>query len=159
MKKLKSLLTIVLLATSFAAHAQDGNMEKEDTNPKLIAVVNKANWCKVCQANGQRFGAVLMPYAAKGVKVYMNDVTDTTTATASKTTLENAGIYKAVTKIKRKGMGKMMESCGLKKTKYSDAMATGIVTFIHPTTHKQLKQVSIAITDEEMKTTIDNLLN
>jgi hypothetical protein len=159
MKKLTSLLAIILLATNFAVQAQDATMQKDNTTPKLIAVVNRANWCSVCQANGQRFGAVLMPYAAKGVKVYMNDVTDTTTAAVSKATLETAGVYKAVTKVKRKGMGKMMESCGLKKTKYSDAMATGIVTFINATTHKQLKQVSIAITDEEMKTIIDNLLN
>jgi hypothetical protein len=98
-------------------------------------------------------------YAAKGVKVYMNDVTDTTTAAASKKILKDAGIYRAVAKVKRKGMGKMMESCGLKKTKHSDARTTGIVTFINATTHKQLKQINIAIAHEEMKTTIDNLIN
>jgi hypothetical protein len=159
MKKVTTLFAILLLAINFAAQAQDASTQKNETNTKLIAVVNRANWCKVCQANGQRFAALLMPYAAKGVKIYMNDLTDSTTTTTSKTTLYNEGVYKAVIKVKRKGMGKMMESCGLKKTKYSDAMATGIVTFIHATTHKQLKQVSIAISDEEMKTTIDNLLN
>jgi hypothetical protein len=159
MKKLKLLFAIVLLATSFVTYAQDGSMQKDEANPKLIVVVNRANWCRVCKANGQRFEAVLMPYTAKGVKIYMNDVTDTTTTASSKATLETAGIYKAVTKVKRRGMGKMMESCGLKKTKHNDAMATGIVTFINATTHKQLKQVSIAITDEEMKTAIDKLLN
>jgi hypothetical protein len=60
MKKIKSLFAILSLAISFAAHAQNASMQKDDTNPKLIAVVNRANWCSVCQANGQRFGAVLM---------------------------------------------------------------------------------------------------
>ena len=33
------------------------------SDPKLIAVVNRANWCGVCKANGPRFGALLTPYA------------------------------------------------------------------------------------------------
>jgi hypothetical protein len=158
MKKLTTMFAIILLATNFAAHAQDATIQKGNPNSKIIAVVNRANWCRVCQANGQRFGELLMPYASKGVTIYMNDLTDSASTASSKASLETAGIYKAVTKVKRKGMGKMMESCGIKKTKHSKSMATGIVTFVNATNHKQIKQVSIAITDEEMKTIIDNLL-
>lgn len=159
MKKLKLIFTLLVLATSFASSAQDGAMQSNQSNAKLIAVVNRANWCMVCRANGERFGALLMPYTAKGVKIYMNDITNDTTRAASKTVLENEGIYKAVTTVKRKGMGKMMKSCGLARDKQSEAMASGIVTFINPATHKQVKQVSIALPDEEMKKTIDKLLN
>lgn len=151
MKKVKFLFAILLLATSFVANAQNGNS-------KLIAVVNRANWCMVCKANGERFGANLMPYAAKGVTILLNDLTNDTTIAASNTALKNAGVYKAVYSVKRKGMGKMLQSCGLAKDKTSKSLPSGIVTFINPTTHKQLKQLSIAISDEEMKTTIDNLL-
>jgi hypothetical protein len=159
MKKLKMLFAIIIWTTNYAAHAQVATTEKDNPNPKIIAVVNRATWCRICQAHGQQFGTLLMPYTAKGVSIYMNDLSDSASIAASKETLEAAGIYKAVTKVKRKGMGKMMESCGIKKTKYNKAMATGIVTFINAKTHKQLKQVSIATSDEEMKQIIDNLLN
>jgi hypothetical protein len=159
MKTLKSIFAILLLAISFAANAQDAAVQTNQVNPKLIAVVNRANWCMVCRTNGERFGAVLMPYAAKGVKIYMNDITNDTTRAASKAVLENERIYKAVTMVKRKGMGKMIQSCGLAKDKQNLNMASGIVTFINAATYKQLKQVSIALTDEEMKKTIDKLLN
>ncbi len=55
-------------------------------------------------------------------------------------------------------MGKMLKSCGLAKDKKQSSLPSGIVTFIHPKTHKQIKQLSIASTDEEMKTTIETLL-
>jgi hypothetical protein len=151
MRKVKFLIAIFLFAASFVANAQN-------KNSKLIAVVNRANWCMVCKANGERFGATLMPYAAKGVTILMNNLTNETTIASSNTALKNAGVYKAVYSVKRKGMGKMLQSCGLAKDRTSKSLPSGIVTFINPATHKQLKQVSIAISDEEMKTTIDNLL-
>jgi hypothetical protein len=145
------LLAILLLATGFVSNAQTGKH-------KLIAVVNRANWCTLCKAHGERLGANLMPYSAKGVTVLINDLTNDTTIAASNTVLQNAGVYKAVYSKKRKGMGKMLQSCGLAKGKMTNSPPSGIVTFISPETHKQLKQVSIAMADEEMKATIDNLL-
>ena len=160
MKKLKSLFAILLMASSFVSNAQDNQgIPKQSENPKLIAVVNRANWCAVCKANGQRFGELLMPYAAKGVTIYFNDLTDDTTKANSKLELEKASVYEAVTTTPRKGMGHLLKSCGLTKDKKVSIEASGIVTFINPKTHKQLKQLSISSTDEEMKSTIENLLN
>ncbi len=160
MKKLKSLFSILLMASSFVSNAQDNQgIPKQSENPKLIAVVNRANWCSICKANGQRFGELLMPYAAKGVTIYFNDLTNDTTKLASKLSLQKENIYEAVTTTPRKGMGHLLKSCGLTKDKKVSIETSGIVTFINPKTHKQLKQLSIASTDEEMKSTIENLLN
>ena len=76
-----------------------------------------------------------------------------------KLVLENAAVYEAVTTIPRKGMGKMLKSCGLAKDKKQSVELSGIVTFIDATTHKQVKQISISESDEVMIKTIDNLLN
>jgi hypothetical protein len=160
MKRLKTVIAILIMVTSFVSNAQDNQgIPKQSDNPKLIAVVNRANWCAVCRANGERFGALIMPYAAKGLKIYMNDLTNDTTKAASKLELEKANVYDAVITILRKGMGKMLKSCGLAKDKKQLSLPSGIVTFINPKTRKQIKQLSIASTDEEMKATIENLLN
>ncbi|MBF2709475.1 hypothetical protein [Flavobacterium soyangense] len=156
MKKLRVIMATLLLATSFGSIAQT---IPHSENPKLIAVVNTAKWCGVCKANAARFSAVLMPYAAKGVNIYMNDITDETTKEASKKELEKANVYVAVSTIPRKGMGKMLKSCGLVSDKKQIQDVSGIVTFINPKTHKQVKQLSIAASDEVMTATINSLLN
>lgn len=132
---------------------------QENQSPKLIAVVNRANWCGICKANGQHFGEILGGYASKGLSIYVNDLTDGTTTEASKKTLQEAKIYDAITTIPRKGMGKMLKYCGLIHDKKQTNVVSGIVIFINPITHKQLKQESIAMADADMKSLIDNLLN
>jgi hypothetical protein len=159
MNSVKSILAILLVALSFVSNAQDNhNIPRRSGNLKLIAVVNRANWCAVCRANGERFGALITPHASKDINIYMNDLTNDTTKAASKSALEKANIYEAVTTIPRKGMGKLLQSCGLAKAKKQLSLPSGIVTFINPETHKQLKQLSVASSDEEMKTTIENFL-
>ena len=156
MKKVKLIIATLLMATAFGSFAQ---MPENSTNPKLIAVVNRANWCGVCKANAERFSKVLMPYSAKGVNIYLNDLTNETTKEASKQELENANVYVAVTTLPRKGMGKVLKVCHLVKDKKQTQDMAGIVTFIDPVSHKQLKQVSISVSDEEMNSIITKLLN
>jgi hypothetical protein len=159
MKRIKSLFAMLLVATGFVSNAQDNqSMPMQPGNPGLIAVINSAKWCAICKANGERFRALIMSYTAKGVTIYMNDLTNDTTKAVSKSELEKANIYKAVTTIPRKGMGKMLKYCGLVKDKKQLSEVSGIVTFISPKTHKQLKQLSIASTDEEMKSAIEKYL-
>jgi hypothetical protein len=159
MKRVKVMLTILIMATGFAANAQDNrSIIPPPVNTKLIAVVNRANWCAVCRANADRFAAVIMPYTTKGVNILFNDLTNDTTTAASKVALQNANVYTAVYTVKRKGMGKAMQSCGLAKGKIQSTIPSGLVTFINPTTHQQLKQISIAVSDKEMKQVIDQLL-
>ena len=159
MKILSSIVVISCLAVSLVSHAQDKpEPPLQSPTPKLIAVVNRANWCGVCRANGQHFGAVLMPYAAQGVNIYVNDLTNSITKASSEAALQEAHVYEAVTTIPRKGMGKMLKACGLLHDKKRLSDVSGIVTFVDPKTHKQLSQMSIASSDEVIKTTIDNLL-
>jgi hypothetical protein len=159
MKKVKALFTILLLASSFVSQAQNNHdMPAQSANPQLIAVVNKANWCAICKANGQRFGAVLMSYAAKGVNIYFNDLTNDSTKAASKMELQKLNVYEAVTTVPRKGMGKLLKSCGLAKDKKIKTEVSGIVTFVDPKTNKQINQESITISDEDLKTMIEKLL-
>ena len=156
MKKVRLIIATVLVATSFSSYAQ---MPEHSADPKLIAVVNKANWCAVYKANAARFSAVLMPYAAKGVNIYLNDLTDETTKAASKLELEKAHVYEAVNTIPRQGFGKILKACRLVKDKKQTQDVSGIVTFIDPKTHKQVKQLSIAESDEVMRKAITGLLN
>jgi thiol-disulfide isomerase/thioredoxin len=156
MKKVKMIIATLMLATSFGSYAQ---MPENSTNPKLIAVVNRANWCGVCKANAERFSKVLMPYSAKGVNIYLNDLTNDSTKVASRQELEKANVYETVNTIPRKGMGKALKACHLVKDKKQTQDIAGIVTFIDPVSHKQLKQVSISVSDEEMNSIITKLLN
>jgi hypothetical protein len=156
MKKVKLFIAAIMMASGFSSFAQT---PEQSSNPKVIAVVNRANWCGVCKANGARFGAALMPYAQKGVNIYMNDLTNETTKEASKQELEKANVYETVNTIPRKGMGKALKACHMIKDKKQTQDVAGIVTFIDPISHKQLKQVSISVSDEEMNAIITKLLN
>jgi hypothetical protein len=158
MKKQKFLSALFLMAISFMSYGQETSGKQSTTQEKkIIAVVNRANWCGVCKANGERFGNTIMPYATKGLVIIMNDLTDETTIAKSKTELEKSSIYKQVYKTNRKGLGKMMQVCGIVHGK-NKSMASGIVTFIDIKTLKVISETSIAITDAEMKSIIDNLL-
>jgi hypothetical protein len=56
--------------------------------------VNRANWCGVCKANGERFGNNIIPYATKGLAIVMNDLTNETTIAKSKADLKKSSLYK-----------------------------------------------------------------
>lgn len=158
MSILKSISALVLMAMSFMSYGQEAKSTQSTTvQTKIIAVVNQANWCGVCKANGERFGSNIKPYVTKGLTVVMNDLTDESTIAKSKSELEKSSIYKAIYKTNRKGVGRMMQVCGFVHGK-EKTMASGIVTFIDAKTLNVLSEKSIAITDLEMKTIIDNLL-
>lgn len=128
MKKLIIMTVILMMSvlfTAFTANAQDGR--------KVIAVVNKAGWCPVCQANGPRFMKEVMPmFKDSGVEFVMNDLTDETTKAASKTKLKEAHAYNAVKKID----------------------ATGLVLLVDAKTGKLLDKISMAEPTEKIINTI-----
>jgi hypothetical protein len=158
MKNLKFITALLLMAMSFMFYGQKtSGTQSTIVETKIIAVVNRANWCGVCKANGERFGNNIIPYASKGLAIVMNDMTDETTIAKSKADLKKSDLYKQIYKTNRKGVGRMMQVCGIVHGK-DKSMASGIVTFIDAKTLKVLSETSIAITDAEMKTIIDNLL-
>lgn len=87
MKQLICAVALVM-GLSFAASAQNAQ-------PKVIALLTKASWCPVCQANGPRFMKDVMPMVMKNkeVKMVMNDLSDKKTTAMSKDMLEKAGVY------------------------------------------------------------------
>jgi hypothetical protein len=151
MKKLKLISVVLFVAVNLLIKAQT-------TNAKVIAVVNKASWCGVCKANGERISNNLMPYTTKGLGIVMNDLTDKASIAKSKDELKKLTLYKQIYKTSRKGVGRMMQYCGIIHGKNKN-MVSGIITFIDANTLKVLAETSIAITDAEMKTIIDKFLN
>lgn len=158
MSNLKLISALFLMAMSFMSHAQEtSGKQSTAVETKIIAVVNRANWCGVCKANGERFGNNIMPYSTKGLTIIINDLTDETTILKSKADLKKSTLYKQIYKSNRKGVGRMMQVCGILHGK-DKQMKSGIVTFIDAKTLKVISEASIAITNAEMKIIIDNLL-
>lgn len=98
MKQLIFAVALVM-GLSFAASAQN-------TQPKVIALLTKASWCPVCQANGPRFMKDVMPMVKKNIEVQMvmNDLSNDETKATSKAMLEKAGIYQFALKNPGTGM-------------------------------------------------------
>ncbi|GAC1310166.1 MAG: hypothetical protein NVSMB24_26870 [Mucilaginibacter sp.] len=121
MKKLL-VATLLFMGMAISGFAQ---------NAKVIALVNKASWCPVCQANGPRFEKDIMPMAManKDVQIVMNDLSDDKTKASSLPMLKKAGIV----------------SFAKKNTD------TGTLYFIDAKSKKLISQVSLAQSDEEIK--------
>jgi hypothetical protein len=121
MKKLL-VVTLLFMGIAISSFAQQA---------KVIALVNKASWCSVCQANGPRFEKDIMPMAMqnKDVQIVMNDLSDNKTKAASLPMLKKAGIA----------------SFAKKNTD------TGTLYFIDAKSKKLISEVSLAKSDDEIK--------
>ena len=123
MKQLICAVALVM-GLSFSASAQKAQ-------PKVIALLTKASWCPVCQANGPRFMKDVMPMVMKNkeVKMVMNDVSDKKTIAMSKDMLDKAGVYDFAEK----------------------NPGTGMLYFLDGKTKELISKVSLAQTNEEIK--------
>lgn len=123
MKTLKVLLVVIFAMLSSSAFAQSS------TNTKIIAVVNKADWCSVCKSNAERAMGALMENNKDGIiQFVMNDMTNAETIKKSKPQLDKAGISMAMKNYK----------------------ATGVVYFFDATSKAALTQVTVANSNEEL---------
>lgn len=111
----------------------------QNQNAKVIALLNKASWCPVCQANGARVEKDLMPMLMQDKKVMfvMNDLSNNSTKAASKPMLEKAGI----TSFAKKNTG------------------TGMLYFINTKSKRLISDVSISRPDEEIMMTYKEALS
>lgn len=83
MKTIKIL--IIVLFSSIASFAQ--------TEPKIVAVVTKANWCPACVKNGERvLTEVLSKVDTEKVAIIANDLTDDNSIKVSRKALLSFGI-------------------------------------------------------------------
>ena len=131
MKKLliASFLLLGIASGGFAQHQ----------NAKVIALVNKASWCPVCQANGPRFEKNIMPMVMenKNVQMVMNDLSNDETKASSMDMLEKAGIAKFAKK----------------------NTATGMLYFLDSKSKKLISKISLAETDKEIKQALQAALS
>lgn len=99
------------------------------TNEKIIAVVNQAEWCSVCKANGQRAMSAFMENNKEGEILFVtNNLTNAKSKKESAITIEKLGLTKA------------MKSC----------KASGLVCFFNATTKEPITQISVANSNEEI---------
>jgi len=121
---LLALVAIVGSSVFFSANAQS-----KTAAPKVYAVINKANWCPACQANGERMMKEVIP-ACKNLKVKFvaNDLTDATSISRSTTELQKNNIYNSV-----------------KETK-----STGVILLVDAKTKKVIRQISVTRPSEEI---------
>ena len=115
-KNLKiTFLFLALLLAGFTMHAQ--------ATAKVIAVVNKADWCHVCQQNGNKMMKEVAPvFENSNILIVMNDLTNETTTKKSKQVLKEHKVYAAV----------------------KDETATGMVFLVSKETGKITGKISVA---------------
>jgi thiol:disulfide interchange protein len=125
MKTVKTVLTsltlIVLVLVSGSAMAK--------TNAKVIAVINKADWCPVCQNNGERaMSAFMANNKDMAIQFVANDLTNDETKKKSAEELNKLGLDKAI----------------------EPYNGTGVTYFFNSETKKLISQVSVAKSNEEL---------
>lgn len=117
MKTIQILL--VVLFSSLTSFAQ--------TEPKVVAVVTKANWCPACVKNGERvMTEVVSKVDTEKVVIIANDLTDDNTKKTSREELSKFGIENVEFK------------------------TTAIISFIDLKTKKVIKRVSVTKNSEDL---------
>ena len=125
---IKSMLfaVIAILGSSifFSANAQS-----KSTTPKVYAVINRADWCPACQANGAKVINEVMPACKNlNVKFVANDLTNEQTIARSTAELKKNKVFNAV-----------------KETK-----STGMILLVDAKTKKVINQISVTKPAEEI---------
>lgn len=113
-----SIFTILFSVNAFA-----------QSSPKIIAVINKANWCSVCKANEERAMAAFKENNKDGAYQFVvNDLSNAETA------------KKSTVAINQLGLTKLMEPY----------QATGIVCLFDAKTKKPINQLLMSLSSEDI---------
>lgn len=116
-KNMKKFFTLLFAVLTFSITT------KAQTATTIIAVVNKANWCHVCQANGEKMMKEVMPvFENTNVRFVMNDLTDDNSRKKSDKELKETKVAAAV----------------------KDMNATGLILLINANTGKLVDKISVA---------------
>ncbi len=123
---MKKFLITALLIFSIAA-----NVFAQSQSVKVIALINEASWCPVCQANGTRFQKDIAPIIMKNpqIEILKNDLSNYKTKASSLPSLKEAGLEEFA----------------------KNNTATGMLYFINAKTKKLISKISLASGDEEIK--------
>ena len=123
MKSIKTIFAGVILLTLVSVSAFAGN------GAKVIAVINRAVWCPVCQKNGMRAMEIFKENNKDmSVQFVINDLTNEKTKEKSSEELKKLGLENAV-------------------NKYT---ATGVVHFFNSETQKEINEISVAKPNKEL---------
>jgi hypothetical protein len=126
MKNLKSILVAMLITMSFTTFAQ--------SKSKVITVVNKADWCTICQAYaGRTVEAFTKNNKDNYFQFIVNDITSDKTIKASKPAIVKAGLSNSL----------------------QEAYGAGVLSFYNAKTKKLIAQVTVANTPEEVVKTME----
>lgn len=118
---MKTLLSLVLVLSSFAIQAQ---------NATLIAVINTSNTCTVTSANLNRIETELKSqYNAQQVQWVVNDLSTEATRAASKQVLTETRLFSAL----------------------KNDTETGIISIFHGNSKRPLTRVSMSKTTAELQ--------
>ena len=115
-----SLLLSILTSPAIAA-----------PGPRVVIVVNRAEWCSVCKANEPRVAKLLMSDGA--IAMVVNDITDDEHARRSAVALKSAGLEHAI----------------------AAGAATGVLYLFDARTKRPLHQITVANTDREIQMVIE----
>jgi len=124
---MKTILTsfVLVILISVSAMAQSG--------AKVIAVVNKADWCPTCEKNGKRAMAALMENNKdEAVQFVVNDLTSKETKAKCAVDFKKAGVDQAI----------------------AEFNTTGMVYFFNAETKELISQISVAKSDQELALTM-----
>jgi hypothetical protein len=123
MKTVKTILTgvVLFLVLSASSLAQ--------SEGKVIAVINKADWCPVCKANGARAMSAFMANNKDGAIVFVgNNLTNDETKKKSSEDLRKYGLDKVM----------------------SNYNSTGVAYFFNPVTKSLISEVSLSESDDNL---------
>ena len=119
MSIISSLAMILFLSVSAMAQSDS----------KVIAVINHAEWCSVCKNNGERAQAAFMESNKDGaIQFLANDLTDEASKRKSAVALKEAGLDKVMAKNK----------------------GTGTTYFFDAETKELITRISVAKSNEEL---------
>lgn len=122
-KIVKLIATVVMLVgVALGARAHAG------AAPRVIVVVNRADWCSVCKANGERAAKAVMAGGA-ALQIVINDRTSDETTRTSSAALKAVGLDRAM----------------------APHTATGVLTYFDARTRRQLRQITVAASDDELQ--------
>ncbi|MDP3666994.1 MAG: hypothetical protein Q8R50_09970 [Sediminibacterium sp.] len=118
------LVTIIGSSVFYTAKAQS-----KQTNPKVFAVINRADWCPACQANEGKVMREVMPACNKlNVKFIANDLTNEQTTLKSANELKKHHLFASI----------------------KESKTTGIIILINAKTGKVIKELSITKPSAEL---------
>lgn len=123
MKTIKSILTVVFFTLIMAGSAI------AQSDAKVIAVINKADWCGTCVKNGDRAMMAMMKGNMDGnVHFIKNDLTNDETKKKSMAVLKEFGFDKILSEYK----------------------GTGMVYFFDVESKKLINKISVAKSDDKL---------